>query len=153
MPILVTAEDISSAIVRIDAAAQGVNDVFAACPQLDAGTKAAWSAWYAGWQAWEKANNNLSYFTLGLPAIGNQAIAYENDVAGWQEDADRICSASIPVLVTQTKIADQNAALGPGWNMALDALKWIVGAVVLAVVVPPIAESIRGVLPARKKNT
>lgn len=152
MPLLVTAEDISSAIVRIDAAAQGVNDVFSSCPDLDAGTKAAWTAWYTGWQAWEKQNSNLGYFTLGLPAIGNQAIAYENDVSGWQQDADRICNVSIPVLTTQTTVADQNAALAPGWNLALDAVKWIAGAVALAIVVPPIVESIRGVLPERAKK-
>jgi hypothetical protein len=150
MPLVVTAADITSAIVRIDAAAQGVNDAFNACPQLDAATKAAWTAWYTGWQAWETANKNLGYFTLGLPEIGNQAVAYESDVAGWQADADRLCGSSIPILETQSQAAEQNSALPPSW---VEAIKWIAGAVVVALVVPPIAEAIRSMSPLRKPAT
>ena len=146
MPILVTAEDISSAIVRIDAAATGVNDIFSSCAALDVGTKQAWDAWYAGWQAWAEANKDLNYFTLGLPAIGNQAVAYESDVAGWQGDADRICGASVPILETQAQVADQNTALT---DHVLAAVKWIAGAVVVAIVVPPIANAIRRLNPIR----
>ena len=140
MPLLVTAEDIQSAIIRINAAALGVNAIFTNCTQLDASTKSAWTAWYTGWQAWSAANNNLSYFTLGLPAIGNQAVAYENDIAGWQQDADRMCGASVPVLVPQTTIANQNTSI-LGLETVLSAVKWIAASVALAIVVPPIVEA------------
>lgn len=146
MPILVTAEDITSAIVRIDAAATGVSDVFSNCPNLDVGTKQAWGAWYAGWQTWAEQNKDLNYFTLGLPAIGNQAVAYESDIAGWQQDANQICGSFIPVLETQTEVAEANSAIPPSW---LAAVKWIAGAVVVAIVVPPIANAIRRLNPIR----
>lgn len=153
MPFLVTAEDIESAIIRIDAAAAGVNDVFnASCPKLDAGTKEAWTAWYTGWQQWAALNNNLSYLTLGLPAIGNQAVAYENDVAGWQQDADQICGSQIPILVSQTKIADQNVDVPKGWNMAFDAVKWLSAAVIAALVIPPLVETIHNFHAGRKSK-
>jgi hypothetical protein len=152
VPLLVTAEDITSAIVRIDAAAQGVNDVFASCTQLDPGTKEAWSTWYAGWQQWAETNKDLNYFTLGLPAIGNQAVAYEDDIAGWQGDADRICNAQIPILQSQTSIANRNAELG-GWSTVVSAIRWVAGAVIVALIVPPIVEMAHVYSASRRKPT
>ena len=145
MPILLTAEDITSAIIRIDAAAQGVNSAFQSCPKLDAGTKHAWDAWYAGWQHWADTNNNLSHFTPELSSIGDQTIAYENDVAGWQEDADRICGAQIPILVPQTVSADT-----AGWSHVLSAVKWVAGAVIAGLVIPPVVEAVHAYHAERK---
>jgi len=139
MPLLVTAEDISSSIIKTGAAASGVDAIFANCPALDADTKAGWTAWYTGWQSWAAANNDLGYFTLGLPAIGNQAVAYEADIASWQQIANRVCGSQVPVLTLQTDIADQNAGVSAS---SLSAIKWIAGAVIVALVIPPIVQAL-----------
>lgn len=150
MPFVVTAEDISSSIIKTDAAAQGVDAVFASCGALDGGTKAAWGAWYAGWKQWAAQNRDLGYLTLGLPAIGNQAVAYEGDISGWQSTANRVCGTSIPVLQPQTDIADRNAGLSQGWDGLITAAKWIAAAVVVVTVVPPLVSGVSSVLATRR---
>ncbi len=135
MPIVVTNADISSAILRIDGAAKGVDAIFASCATLDAGTKAAWSDWYAAWQEWATANDDLGYFTLGLAEIGNQAVGYESDVAQWQTIANQKCGSQVPVLVPETDVANANASIPSTWSKAIP---WIVGGIALVVVAPPL---------------
>lgn len=143
-----TADAITSAIVRIDAAAQGVAAAFQTCPKLDASTRTAWAAWYAGWQKWETANSGLGYFSTGLAAIGNQALAYETDVAGWQTDADRICDANIPILVPESRI-QPDTSTSPDWA---GTIKWVAGAVIIGLITPPIIEGIKALNPLRKRT-
>lgn len=150
MPFLVTAGDITSDIIRIDAAAQGVDAIFKACPNLDAGTQQAWAAWYAGWQKWADVNKDVSNLQFGLPAIGNQAVDYENEVKTWQQKANDVCGSQIPIFATQNDAADQNAQLGSGVDSALSAAKWIAGAVIAALIVPPIVETIKAFHSARQ---
>ena len=150
MPFLVTAEDIASSIIKTNAAAQGVDAIFSSCTALDAGTKSAWTAWYTGWQAWAKENDDLGYLTLGLPAIGNQAVSYEGDVAGWQTTANRICGSSVPVLVPQPDAANENAGLPGNYDGLITAAKWIAAAVVVVTVAPPVFRAIAEVAADRK---
>jgi hypothetical protein len=148
MPIVVTAEDITSSITKTNAAAAGVAAVFSNCPKLDAGTQAEWTAWYAGWQKWAAANSNLPYLTLGLPAIGNQAVSYESDVASWQTIANNVCGAQGPVLIPQAVVADTNIG---DWSW----VKWAVIGGIAVVVLPPVMEAVSiGVeaLKAKKKK-
>jgi hypothetical protein len=150
MPLLVTAADIASAILRINGAAQGVSAIFANCTGLDAGTRAAWTAWYADYQQWATTNDDLGYFTLGLPQIGNQTVAYESDVAQWQTIANQKCGTTIPVLVPQTDIANTNASLPSG---TADALKYgaiLAGIIVLGLIAVPIVGAVRDVASRKR---
>jgi hypothetical protein len=138
-------QDLTGAIIRIDAAARGVDGVFATCVQLDAGTKQAWSAWYTGWQQWVELNKNLSAAAPGLEGISRQIASYESDVAGWQEDADAVCSAQIPVLVTQAPSKTHGR-----WEPILGTVRWVAGAVIISMLVPPITEAVRSFHEARR---
>jgi hypothetical protein len=148
MPTLMTADAITSAIVRIDAAAQGVAAAFQNCPKLDAGTRQAWTLWYAGWQKWETANSGLGYFSSGLDSIGNQTLAYETDVAGWQTDADQICGADIPILVPESSIQPETST-PTDWA---GTIKWVAGAVIIGLITPPIIDAIKAVNPLRRRT-
>ena len=136
MPTSNPPQDVTSTIVRIDAAARGVNAVFQQCPALDPGTQQAWSAWYAGWKQ----------FTATTEPADHLLAAYENDIAGWQADADQICNAHVPVLVPQLQ---QNTNAGR-WESVLSTARWIAGAVIVALLVPPIVESVKEFHAARR---
>ena len=91
-----TGPDLTGSIIRVDAAARGVNSIFAACTQIDAGTKQAWSAWYAGWQKWADTNKDVHSLQSGFPAISDQVVNYENEIKAWQQEANDLCGAQNP---------------------------------------------------------
>lgn len=140
----VTAAALASAIVRIDAAAQGVNAILVSCSTVPAGIAGAWTAWYTGWQTWKTMNSGLSDSNPGLSDIGDQALGYEYDVAGWQEIAASVCGAHLPVFVTDTQASGQNSVKT---NVAsiLTGLKWLAGAVILGLITPPIIEAVKSI--------
>ena len=156
MPLIVTAADITSAITQVSGDASGLDSVFQSCTALGAGTKAAWTAWYSGWQTFAAANSNLGYFTLGLPDIGDEVVSYQTELAGWQQTANSKCGTSLPVITTIPQVADQNLALPSSWSPALLAVKWVAIAVVAVMVIPPITSAVSDairVMPHRTKRT
>lgn len=148
MPLVVTAHDITEAIVRIDAAAKGLDGVFQQCAaKMHPETITAWNAWYDGWKTWANDNKDLGYLTLGLPQIGNQAVGYEADIAGWQAVANRDCKADIPILQSQPDVAGRNTDVPQSW---ITFAKWTAVAVVALVAVPPLVRGVEALGTAAK---
>jgi hypothetical protein len=126
MPLLVTAYDIQQSLTKSDATALGIDRVMASHAQnFDAATIEQWTAYYAGYAAFSAANRNLGFWTLGLPAIADQAIAYEHELAAWQGIVNSRLGG---VIAPGTVAHDQVDEMGKPPSLGLDTgTKWLIG--------------------------
>lgn len=146
--LVVTADDITQALIQWDAIAAGVDAAVNACPGLDPSTKAEWQAYYAGYQTFSAANKNHFYFALGLPEIGDQVITYEHGISAWNDTIKAKCPNDIqPTTPTQDVIAGNDSILPTGKGTADAAaaigdtvvkVGVVIGAIFLAVELLPL---------------
>ena len=128
MPLLVTAYDIQQSLIKSDATAAGIDAVMAShARELDAATIEEWTSYYAGYRSFADANRNLGFWTLGLPAIADQAIAYEHELAGWQGILNtRLGAVVAPGPVAHDQVDELGKPLSGG--IGLDtSTKWLIG--------------------------
>jgi hypothetical protein len=110
--LIVTADDITQALVQWDGVAAGVDAAVNACPSLDPSTKAEWEDFYGGYQTFSRANKNHFYFALGLPEIGDQVITYEQGITAWNTTIASKCSNDVqPIPTTQNQVAANDSLL------------------------------------------
>ena len=120
MPLLVTADDITQALIKTDALVNAL-DANVSANAIDANVRRSWEAFRDGYRAFSANNRALPWYTLGLPAIADQEIAYEHELAGWQslidasigrptapgpvahDQVDETGHQTIPTLDTSTK--------------------------------------------------
>lgn len=95
--IVVTASDVKGAADTVEANAQALDLVFAKCTALDAATKTQWAGWFKGWRAWFVDHGDPYYFELGLPALGDQVVGYEHELADWQGVASKLGCGQGPI--------------------------------------------------------
>lgn len=89
MPLVVTAGDISAALIKTDATVTALDGtVQANRARMDPSVVRSWEVYRDGYRTFSTANRDLSWYTLGLPAIGDQVLAYERELAGWQSLID-----------------------------------------------------------------
>jgi hypothetical protein len=123
--IVVTAYDIQQSLIQDDATAASIDQGVQACAGLDATTKAEWTTFYTGYQAFSTANKNLSWFTLGLPNIGDQVVSYETQLQAW---STKLAAASC--VMAPTAAPAHGTATDVSW---LDKNRGIItGALILA---------------------
>ena len=107
---VVTSDDITSALLKTDAAVKGIDDAIASCPQLPAAGVEQWKDWKGGYDSFSAANKGLPYLTLGLANIGDQVVAYEDEIVKWQELLKQAgCLTMAPVFETHQTASDTGA--------------------------------------------
>jgi hypothetical protein len=114
---IVTANDITSALIRLDAIAAQIDRGVAACTKLDPTIRGQWSDWLAGYTKFSDANKNLFYFTLGLAEIGDEVVAYGQDLKAWNQRLEAAGCDTPPDFVP------------PGSTDTVGALTWLALAV------------------------
>ena len=113
MPFVVTADDITAALVRTDAQANAIDDAVTACAELDASTRAQWADFLAGYRVFSAENKNHFPLALGLPNIGNEVVGYEHELNAWATTIRAKCTnLVVPLLDTHDEVANRTSGLG-----------------------------------------
>lgn len=132
--IVVTADDITQALIKDDAQADALDTVFKSCPTLSPATRTSWTAFVAGYRTFSANNKDHSMFALGLPAIGDQVVNYEHELAGWQDIANEQCGGGKKIAPTPG--AHDEAGNNNPLNALVKAIPWVVGGIALIAVGP-----------------
>ena len=113
MPFVVTADDITAALIRTDAQAKAIDDAVNACQELPASTKTQWADFLAGYRQFSADNKDHSFLALGLPNIGNEVVGYEHELNAWATKIQTQCpNLVVPQIDTHDEVADRNDDLG-----------------------------------------
>jgi len=125
-----TPNDIDSALLRTDAAAEAIDQTFASCPNLDSHTRDTWGAYYQAYKTFSTSNKNHWFFALGLPEIWDQIVAYEHELGDWQGIASKQCGGDGPTLVAHDTVNPAGFGIDTGTKALIG-----IGLVTLAVIV------------------
>jgi hypothetical protein len=136
---VVTAADITSALVRLDSLASQIDRGVQACAKLDPTTRAQWNDWLAGYQKFSAENKDHFYFALGLAEIGDETVAYGNDLRNWNTTL-RDAGCNTPPDFTP-----------PGSTDTVGALTWLAVAVGGVYVVLTFGPELARVLKGRRR--
>lgn len=113
MPFVVTADDITAALIRTDAQAKAIDDAVSGCAELDASTKTQWSDFLTGYREFSDENKDRSFFALGLPNIGNEVVGYEHELNNWATTIRAKCAnLVVPLLDTHDEVANRTSGFG-----------------------------------------
>jgi hypothetical protein len=95
---VVTADDITQALVKLDHAVNATDIAQGACTNLVPLLRTQWQTWLNGYQAFSAANKHRGFFALGLPAIGDEVVAYSEELAVWSEKIGAVCPNFSPYV-------------------------------------------------------
>jgi hypothetical protein len=126
---VVTAEAITSALIKLDAAAAQTDAAVTACSKIDPQQRAAWQSWYAGYQKFSTANQNHGYFALGLAEIGDEVVAYSDELAQWHAQLEPICGNMSPY------VSESEAAQPGSVTDVVTKVTWLAGILLAGYVV------------------
>lgn len=148
--VVVTAADITSALIQDDATAAGIDSGIAAVREkLDPNLVAQWVTFYQGYQKFSADNKDLNFFTLGLPNIGDQVVAYESQLKAW---ATKLQALGAPMPVDVVTPHEPDPSVNPGW---LDKNRTLVtiGVVTIALyAAAPYVLPFLALIPSRKSQ-
>lgn len=98
--LVVTADDITAALIQDDATAASIDStVQAQKDKLPPQVVVNWGMFYAGYKSFSAKNKNLSFWTLGLPNIGDQVVSYEMQLKTWNESLQAAGAVNLPPTV------------------------------------------------------
>jgi hypothetical protein len=123
MPLIVTDSDVLAEITKVSGLVASIDAALTALgSKVPAATAACWAGRKAAWTAWSGpiVPELSSFWTgwFGIPELGDQAVAWEEEMNNWQTIANQIAAgaANIPACaqgVGPIAVADQNANLAP----------------------------------------
>jgi hypothetical protein len=111
MPLIVSNNDVTQALIRTDAMADSIDQAVEACKALDPLLRKQWKTWLTGadgkggYRHFSKTNRDLPFFTFGLATIFNQAVAYEHQLNAWNEKISRACRNAQPPIMTHDNMS------------------------------------------------
>lgn len=143
--LVVTADDITSALKQNDATAASIDSAVDACTNIDPLARTQWKTFYAGYKTFSQANQNLGFFTLGLPNIGDQVVAYEGQLAAWYQVLAKQCKMVMP---TPAQPHADKEVLGTGTKFLIGAGIAVAGLFVLM----PLINQVAIAMQARRKS-
>lgn len=117
--VVVTADNIRSAIVQLDATARTIDTAVDACTSLDPLTRAQWKTFYAGYKLFADTNRDIGFFTFGLPNLGDQVVSYEGQMDSWYKLIAQKCALGSPAPGTPHNPPPPPGALSTGTKVLI----------------------------------
>lgn len=118
MSTLVTQQDVTDALDRIDAAAANINAAVVACPpdKMPPAMRAEWMQWYGAYQQFSSDNHPHVSFSLVRRIPRDEIAAYERELQQWQAILAPYCTIyqPMPQFPEQNTLGDVELGIAIG---------------------------------------